>query len=81
MIARDEVEVTAARVERRKRRTTVMRLVAGLAIRHQGGRRVVIVEPESCAPWAPARAAGTPTEVDVGGIAADSHGASVRFEQ
>ena len=50
-------------------------LAAGVAVWYQGDRRVVIVEPESCASWASARAAGTPVEVEVGGIAADSLGA------
>ena len=81
MIARDEVEIAAARAYGYIRRTTVMRLVAGVAIRHQGDHRVVAVDPESRALWAPARAARTAAEADVGGIATDSHGASVRFEQ
>ena len=50
-------------------------LAAGVAVWYQGDRRVVIVEPESCASWASARTAGTPVEVAVGGIAADSLGA------
>jgi threonine dehydratase len=50
-------------------------LAAGVAVWYQGDNRVVIVEPESCASWASARAAGTPVEVEVGGIAADSLGA------
>jgi hypothetical protein len=52
MIARDEVQVAAARIEGYIRRTPVMRLEAGdLGL-----------------------GAGTPVEVDVGGIAADSLG-------
>jgi threonine dehydratase len=50
-------------------------LAAGVAVWYQGDNRVIIVEPESCASWASARAAGTPVEVEVGGIAADSLGA------
>jgi threonine dehydratase len=50
-------------------------LAGGVAVWYQGDRRVVIVEPESCPSWASARAAGTPVEVEVGGIAADSLGA------
>lgn len=50
-------------------------LSAGVAVWYRGGRRVVIVEPENCASWASARAAGAPVEVEVGGIAADSLGA------
>jgi threonine dehydratase len=50
-------------------------LAAGVAVWYQGDRRVVVVEPESCASWASARAAGAPVEVEVGGIAADSLGA------
>jgi threonine dehydratase len=50
-------------------------LAAGVAVWYQGDRRVIVVEPESCASWASARAAGTPVEVTVGGIAADSLGA------
>jgi threonine dehydratase len=50
-------------------------LAAGVAVWYQGDHRVVVVEPESCPSWASARAAGTPVEVAVGGIAADSLGA------
>ena len=50
-------------------------LAAGVAVWYQGDIRVITVEPESCASWASARAAGTPVEVEVGGIAADSLGA------
>jgi threonine dehydratase len=50
-------------------------LSAGVAVWYQGDRRVVVVEPERCASWASARAAGAPVEVAVGGIAADSLGA------
>lgn len=81
MIARDEVEIAAARAYGYIRRTSVMRLEAGVAVWYQGDHRVVIVDPESRASWAPARAACSAAEADVGGIATDSHGASVRFEQ
>jgi threonine dehydratase len=50
-------------------------LAAGVAVWYQGDIRAITVEPESCASWASARAAGTPVDVEVGGIAADSLGA------
>ena len=50
-------------------------LAAGVAVWYRGDHRVVVVEPERCPSWASARAAGTPVEVAVGGIAADSLGA------
>jgi threonine dehydratase len=50
-------------------------LAAGIAAWYRGEIRVIVVEPERCPSWASARAAGTPVEVTVGGIAADSLGA------
>jgi len=50
-------------------------LAAGVAVWYRGDTRVITVEPQECPSWALARAAGTPVDVPVGGIAADSLGA------
>lgn len=51
-------------------------LAGGIATALEGRARVVGVEPEGCPTWHAARAAGHPVHVDVGGVAADSLGAS-----
>jgi threonine dehydratase len=50
-------------------------LAAGVAAWYRNEVRVIVVEPERCPSWASARTAGSPVEIDVGGIAADSLGA------
>ena len=50
-------------------------LYAGVAAAALGRARVVAVEPERCPTLASALAAGTPVDVSVGGVAADSLGA------
>jgi threonine dehydratase len=50
-------------------------LMAGVAAWWQQGVRVVAVEPQRCPTLARALEAGTPVDVDVGGLAADSLGA------
>ena len=51
-------------------------LIAGVAAALAGRARAIAVEPERCPTLHKALAAGTPVDVDVGGIAADSLGAS-----
>ena len=51
-------------------------LYAGTALALQDRMRVVPVEPERCANLHAAQAAGEPVAIDVGGVAADSLGAS-----
>ena len=51
-------------------------LIAGIAAALADRARVIAVEPERCPTLHAALAAGTPVDVDVGGIAADSLGAS-----
>lgn len=51
-------------------------LAGGIATALDGRARVIGVEPEGCPTWHAARAAGHPVHVDVGGVAADSLGAS-----
>lgn len=50
-------------------------LIGGIAAWYAGRSRVVAVEPESSACFDAARRAGTPVDVTVGGLAADSLGA------
>jgi threonine dehydratase len=50
-------------------------LIAGALAWLQGRRKVVAVEPETCAALAEARKAGAPVDVDVSGIAANALGA------
>lgn len=52
-------------------------LIAGIASWFRDNARVVAIEPESCPTLFEARRAGKPVEVEVGGIAASSLGASV----
>ncbi len=51
-------------------------LMAGLAAAFEGGVRVVGVEPENCPTLHAALDAGQPVDVSVGGVAADSLGAT-----
>ena len=51
-------------------------LIAGVAAALAGRARAIAVEPERCPTLHKALAAGAPVDVDVGGIAADSLGAS-----
>lgn len=50
-------------------------LIGGALLWLQGRRKVVAVEPETCATLYSARAAGRPVDVEVGGIAANALGA------
>lgn len=50
-------------------------LIGGALLWLQGRRKVVAVEPETCATLYSARAAGRPMDVEVGGIAANALGA------
>lgn len=50
-------------------------LVGGIAAWHRGARRIVAVEPETCASMRAAFDAGAPVAVPVSGVAADSLGA------
>ena len=49
--------------------------IGGIAAWHQGRTRIVAVEPKNCPSLHAAREAGTPVDVDVGGVAADALGA------
>ncbi len=51
-------------------------LMAGMAAALEGAVRVVAVEPENCPTFHAALAAGQPVDVTVGGVAADSLGAT-----
>ncbi|UER55011.1 serine/threonine dehydratase [Kineosporiaceae bacterium SCSIO 59966] len=51
-------------------------LAGGIAAALRGVARVVGVEPVGCPTWHRARAAGEPVDVEVGGVAADSLGAT-----
>jgi threonine dehydratase len=50
-------------------------LIGGALLQLQGRRKVVAVEPETCATLHAARAAGRPVDIEVGGIAANALGA------
>ena len=50
-------------------------LIGGALLWLQGRRKVVAVEPESCATLGAARKAGQPVDIEVGGIAANALGA------
>ena len=50
-------------------------LIGGALLQFQGRRKVVAVEPETCATLHAARAAGRPVDIEVGGIAANALGA------
>ena len=50
-------------------------LIGGALLWLQGRRKVVAVEPETCATLYSARAAGRPVDIEVGGIAANALGA------
>lgn len=50
-------------------------LIAGALLWLQGRRKVVAVEPQTCATLHAARAAGRPVDIEVGGIAANALGA------
>jgi threonine dehydratase len=50
-------------------------LCAGVAAWYEGSARIVAVEPRRCASLSAALDAGSPVEVEVGGLAADSLGA------
>ncbi|TAD89715.1 MAG: threonine/serine dehydratase [Alphaproteobacteria bacterium] len=50
-------------------------LIGGALAWHQGATRIIAVEPEGCPTLHHALAAGAPTDVSVGGIAADALGA------
>jgi threonine dehydratase len=50
-------------------------LIGGALLWLQGRRKVVAIEPESCATLGAARKAGQPVDIEVGGIAANALGA------
>lgn len=56
-------------------------LIGGIASWIRGEARVIGVEPESCPAFRAARLAGEPVEVEVGGVAASSLGASKLGEE
>lgn len=49
--------------------------IGGIAAWHQGRTRIIAVEPKHCPTLHAAREAGAPTDVEVGGVAADALGA------